>query len=204
MIFDDFVFPYLLQQTFHSNLCAIIEQITFHFNVFVISHIPLCVSIFATTNHIVLCVSILVTNHIPLWVNILTNHIPFCVSVAIYDLYNFHFQKKNFQTLPVLCTYVLILFEFLWLFHLYLSLWVLNSLISTILTQKFFMIIIFIFSGFVIFCLSVLYCFPCQAYIPDDLVVSPCPVSLIHWRQQMPNQRTHCVGVHFRYWNFNW
>lgn len=75
--------------------------------------------------------------------------------------------------------YVLILFEFLWLFHLYLSLWVLNSLISTILTQTFFMIIIFIFSGFVIFCLSVLYCFPCQAYIPDDFVVSPCPVSLI-------------------------
>lgn len=204
MIFDDFVFPYLLQQTFHSNLCAIIEQITFGFNVFVISHIPLCVSIFATTNHIVLCVSILVTNHILLSVSILTNHIPFCVSVAIYDLYNFHFQKKNFQTLPVICTYVLILFEFLWLFHLYLSLWVLNSLISTILTQKIFMIIIFIFSGFVIFCLSVLYCFPCQAYIPDDLVVSPCPVSLIHWRQQMPNQRTHCVGVHFRYWNFNW
>lgn len=70
MIFDDFVFPYLLQQTFHSNLCAIIKQITFRFNVFVISHIPLCVSIFATTNHIVLCVSILVTNHILLCVSI--------------------------------------------------------------------------------------------------------------------------------------
>lgn len=81
MIFDDFVFPYLLQQTFHSNLCAIIKQITFCFNVFVISHIPLCVSIFETTNHIVLCVSILVTNHIPLWVSILTNHILLCVSI---------------------------------------------------------------------------------------------------------------------------
>lgn len=113
-----------------------------------IGHIPLCISIFAITicylsnqSHSVLCRcrskrSLRLVCMGWTWYRSII-YLFFCSYLY------FHFKKifsKHY--------YARVLFEFFWLFKLYLSLRVLNCLISTNLTQTFFMIIIFYFLWF--------------------------------------------------------